>query len=139
MPVQALHHYTLRCPPGEVDALAAFYVRVIGLQLGDRPELPLPGAWLYAGGQPIVHIYANVDDQQARALGTSTGPLDHIAFRGENLAATRRHLRAVGCGFTEAPVPGRPLHQVFVRDPKGLKIELTFWMDQERAAGTADD
>lgn len=139
MPVQALHHYTLRCTPGEVEALAAFYVRVIGLQVGDRPLLPLPGAWLYAGGQPIVHIYANVDEQGARALGASTGPLDHISFRGENLAATRRHLRAIGCDFTEAPVPGRPLHQVFVRDPKGLKIELTFWMEQESAAGTADD
>jgi catechol 2,3-dioxygenase-like lactoylglutathione lyase family enzyme len=139
MPVQALHHYTLRCPPDEVDSLAGFYERVIGLQLGDRPELPLPGAWLYAGGQPIVHIYANVDAQQAAALGASTGRLDHISFRAENLAATRRHLRIVGCEFTEAPVPGRPLHQVFVRDPTGLKIELTFWMDEERMAGTSDD
>jgi catechol 2,3-dioxygenase-like lactoylglutathione lyase family enzyme len=139
MPAQALHHYTLRCSPDEVDALARFYTRVLGLELGDRPELPLPGAWLYAGGQPIVHIYANVDAREAAALGASTGPLDHIAFRFSNLAATRRHLRAVGCEFTEAPVPDRPLHQVFVRDPKGLKIELTFWMDEERAAGTFDD
>jgi catechol 2,3-dioxygenase-like lactoylglutathione lyase family enzyme len=139
MPVRSLHHYTLRCAPEDVDALAGFYTRVIGLQVGDRPELPLPGAWLYAGGQPIVHIYANVDAQQASALGTSTGPLDHIAFRGENLAATRRHLRAIGCDFAEAPVPQRPLHQLFVFDPKGLKIELTFWMDEERRAGTADD
>jgi catechol 2,3-dioxygenase-like lactoylglutathione lyase family enzyme len=139
MPVQALHHYTLRCMPDEVDALADFYTRVVGLVRGDRPLLPLPGAWLYAGGQPIVHLYANVDAQQAQALGTSTGPLDHISFRCKDLAAVRRHLRAVDCQFTEAPVPGRPLHQVFLRDPKGLKIELTFWMDEERREGTADD
>ncbi len=139
MSVRCLHHYTLRCPPDEVEALAEFYVRVIGLQRGDRPELPLPGAWLYAGGEPIVHIYANVDAQQASLLGESTGPLDHISFRSENLAGMRGHLRAIGCPFTEAPVPHRPLHQVFVRDPKGLKIELTFWMDDERRAGTADD
>jgi hypothetical protein len=32
---------------------------------------------------------------------------------------------------TEAPVPGWPLHQVFVHDPKGLKIEMTFDLTAE--------
>jgi hypothetical protein len=36
--------------------------------------------------------------------------------------------------FTEAPIPGWQIHQLFLRDPRGLKIEMTFWMDQEKGA-----
>jgi catechol 2,3-dioxygenase-like lactoylglutathione lyase family enzyme len=50
MPVAALHHYTIRCARGELDALNAFYTRVLGLEPGARPDIPAPGTWLYAGG-----------------------------------------------------------------------------------------
>ena len=36
--------------------------------------------------------------------------------------------------FDELPVPGWPLHQLFLRDPFGLKIELTFDLNEEAAA-----
>jgi hypothetical protein len=43
----------------------------------------------------------------------------------------REHLGALGVPFTEAPVPGWDMHQLFLHDPRGLKIELTFWLKQE--------
>ena len=61
-----------------------------------------------------------------------TGPLDHISFRAVDVEKTKAHLRAQGVEYTEAPIPGWPIHQVFLRDPKGLKIELTFFLDEER-------
>jgi catechol 2,3-dioxygenase-like lactoylglutathione lyase family enzyme len=60
-----------------------------------------------------------------------TGPLDHISFRAQGLDQTREHLRANGIAFDEAPVPEWPIHQLFLRDPKGIKIELTFWLEDE--------
>ena len=54
MPVTALHHFTIRCTPGELPPLVDFYTRVMRLEVGARPEIPAPGAWLYAQGQPIV-------------------------------------------------------------------------------------
>jgi len=57
--------------------------------------------------------------------------VDHISFRSRGLVEMREHLAAQGVTFAEAPVPGWPLHQVFVHDPRGLKIEMTFFMDQE--------
>lgn len=126
MPVSGLHHYTLRCAPHELPALHDFYTRIVGLEVGARPEIPAPGYWLAAGGQAIVHLYALLDDAAAPPAGWATGPLDHISFRAHGLAATRAHLQAQGVPFEEAPVPGWPLHQVFLRDPKGLKIEMTF-------------
>lgn len=131
MPVQALHHYTIRCAPSELDALLDFYTRVIGLKAGARPDIPAPGAWLYATDQPIVHLYAFIDKADPPRDGPVTGPLDHISFRSQGLKAMRRHLREQGVDFAEAPVPGWPLMQLFLHDPKGLKIEMTFWLEEE--------
>jgi catechol 2,3-dioxygenase-like lactoylglutathione lyase family enzyme len=35
-----------------------FYVGLLGLTVGHRPDLGFPGAWLYAGGpQAVLHMY----------------------------------------------------------------------------------
>jgi catechol 2,3-dioxygenase-like lactoylglutathione lyase family enzyme len=130
MPVTALHHYTIRCTPDELPPLVDFYTRVMRLQAGARPEIPAPGAWLYAEDQPIVHLYAHLSTPDA-AMEPVTGHVDHISFRAHGLKEMREHLDALGVAFTEAPIPGWQIHQLFLRDPRGLKIEMTFWMDRE--------
>lgn len=132
MPVSELNHFTIRCAPSELPALDDFYTRVMGLQKGRRPDIPAPGTWLYAGGVPIVHLYAIADEPEKR-LSPPTGPLDHIAFRGHDLEGTKTHLREHHVPYTQAPVPGWNIEQVFIQDPKGLKIEITFFMDEESA------
>lgn len=130
MPVAALHHFTIRCTPDELAPLVDFYTRVIRLELGARPVIPEPGAWLYAEGQPIVHLYAYLQTPEA-ATDPVTGHLDHISFRSRDLKEMREHLSALGVPFTEAPVPGWDMNQLFLHDPRGMKIELTFWLNQE--------
>lgn len=130
MPVTALHHFTIRCAPEELPQLVDFYVRVMRLTVGARPDIPAPGAWLYAEGQPIVHLYAHLAAPDAPAQ-PATGHVDHISFRSQGLAEVREHLRSQGIAFDEAPIPGWSIHQLFFKDPRGLKIEMTFWMDQE--------
>jgi len=128
VPVHALHHYTIRCTPDQLPPLVDFYTRVIRLGVGARPEIPIPGVWLYADGQPIVHLYAHratPDD------ATSTGALDHISFRSRGLAEMREHLAREGVAYAEAPIPGWDIHQLFLQDPLGLKIEMTFWLVEE--------
>ncbi|WP_077001828.1 VOC family protein [Variovorax sp. KK3] len=124
--VHGLHHFTLRCELEQLDALSDFYRRALGLEPGDRPALRFPGYWLYACGQPVVHLYAS-----GRAASPEAVALDHVSFRASGLAAARRRLAAEGIDYTEAPVPGWSLHQVFIRDPLGLKLELTFDMAEE--------
>ena len=43
-------------------------------------------------------------------------------------------LKSAGIAFTEAPIPGWAIQQLFLHDPRGLRIEMTFWMDQEEGA-----
>jgi catechol 2,3-dioxygenase-like lactoylglutathione lyase family enzyme len=136
MPVTALHHFTIRCTPAELPPLLDFYTRVMRLEVGARPEIPAPGAWLYAGGQPIVHLYAHLSRPDP-VFDPPTGPLDHISFRSRGLQEMREHLKAQGVPFAEAPVPGWELHQLFLHDPRGLKIEMTFWLKEEQAGASA--
>ena len=122
MHVGRLDHFTVRCRPQELEELRDFYVGVLGLVDGARPDFPFPGHWLYSEGRPIVHLAAVLDTRPAR----ETGPLDHIAFSGRRLDETVRRLKEQEIPFDERPVPGFPLHQVFFSDPQGLEIELTF-------------
>lgn len=128
MKIAGLHHYTLRCDEADLEGLKEFYRRALGLQPGPRPSLRYAGHWLYAGDQPVVHLYAS-----GRAPSPEAVALDHVSFRASGLAATRARLAELGIASTEAPVPGWTLHQVFIRDPLGLKVELTFDMAQEDA------
>lgn len=135
MQLHAIDHFTIRCHPDALDSLLTFYTRALNLKPGPRPDFDFPGHWLYAGAQPVVHLAANDRSGSPLTAGT-TGRLDHISFRTSGLAATRQRLAAENIPFAELPVPGMPLHQVFLNDPTGLKIELTFDA-AEHAAGTA--
>jgi catechol 2,3-dioxygenase-like lactoylglutathione lyase family enzyme len=120
MPVETLEHYTIRCR--DLEATRVFYENVLGLKAGPRPEFAFPGYWIYCAGAPMVHL---VGDGESKA-GQPTGALDHIAFRGIDLERTREHLHNMAVDFREAEVPGGRLHQIFLRDPDGIQIELNF-------------
>lgn len=62
-----------------------------------------------------------------------TTGLDHISFRASGLDEMRRHLQAQGVQVAEAPIPGWNIHQLFLHDPHGLKIEMTFWLADEKS------
>ena len=126
MPVEMLEHYTIRC--ADLEATRDFYRDVLGLAVGARPNFPFKGYWLYLGGVAIVHL---VDAAQSELRDGphgkgDTAALDHIAFRGIDLEATRATLKRHACDFRENEVPGARIHQIFVPDPDGILIELNF-------------
>ena len=43
----ALNHYSIRTL--NVEQTRRFYVDVLGLTVGPRPNFPFPGIWLYRG------------------------------------------------------------------------------------------
>ena len=129
MSVSALDHYTIRCVPADLPPLLDFYTQALGLVPGDRPVMPFPGYWLYSGDRAVVHLFAN---QTERASG-STGSVDHISFKAHDLPGTQAGLRAKAIAFEEMALPDHELHQIFLRDPFGLKVELTFYLGEERA------
>ncbi len=130
--VSAIHHYTIGCAPTDLPVLFAFYTGTLGLRDGYRPDLRHPGYWLYAGEHAIVHLNALLTATPPRL-----GPVDHIALKAHGLAATREGLRHAQVPFSETPLRGTRLHQLFLQDPLGLRVELNFDVDAEaeREAG----
>ncbi|HYP81802.1 VOC family protein [Variovorax sp.] len=116
----------------------AFWTGVIGLREVARPDFGYPGAWLACGqpgGQAIIHIYAG-----GPALGgAATVPLGSAAIDHVSLACSGYHayiarFRAAGLAWREFLVPGTSLWQLFVYDPSGVQLELTFEGALERGA-----
>ncbi|MCZ6474306.1 MAG: VOC family protein [SAR324 cluster bacterium] len=127
MELQFIDHFTLSVRPHELEPLRAFYTETFGLEEGARPDFKFPGHWLYLGGRPVVHLAANLPEEFEVPDGSmATGKFNHVSFRCKNVEKTRERLKEQGLKFREAPVPGFPLHQIFLHDPAGLMIELTF-------------
>ena len=122
MPVEMLDHYTINT--ADVDTSVSFYVDVLGLRLGERPPFTFPGAWLYCGEKPVVHLVGDVFRGVA-----DTGSIDHIAFRASGVDDYTRRLDEREIPYRQRQVPDMPLRQVFLDDPDGVTIELNFWQE----------
>jgi catechol 2,3-dioxygenase-like lactoylglutathione lyase family enzyme len=131
MGVSRLEHVNIRC--ANTRATRDFYVELIGLTEGPRPDFPFRGHWLYLGGVPVVHLMEAADraaswarEDAAADDRPGSGRLDHVAFRGEDFEAMRDKFKAAGVAFREKVVPGDSLRQLFVPDPEGVLVELNF-------------
>ncbi|HJM61893.1 MAG TPA: VOC family protein [Alphaproteobacteria bacterium] len=129
MPVTALDHVTIVTK--DLDASRAFYIGLLGLEeVAWRPDFPFDGAWLKVGPNAVVHLMATNRD-----IGDgNTQPFDHFALKVENINDTRHVLDEAGLSYREAN-PASHIHQIFVDDPDGVTVELSFNTDQERAEG----
>lgn len=121
MALTRLDHFTILC--ADLARSRAFYSDVLGLVDGERPPFDFPGAWLYVGDRPVVHLVGGSNDKGVH----ETGSVDHVAFAGEDVAEMRARLTARNVKFEERKVPGRPLRQIFVHDPDGVQIEINFF------------
>jgi len=113
----------------DLERTRRFYIEVLGLKEGNRPPFSRPGAWMYLGERALVHI------STGRAPATQgSDAFDHIAFKASDLRGMREHLKQHGVVFSEFSVPDRELHQLFLRDPEGMQIELLFSGEDARLA-----
>lgn len=127
-----LSHYNVRTL--DWNATRDFYVKVLGLREGDRPEFPFPGHWLYCGEQDVLHI-TGIDKNSTGAqdyLGDRAGELhgggaiDHVAFTAKDAVAMGKHFKQLGIEARHRRVPNMDLYQIFINDPNGITVELNF-------------
>lgn len=121
MPIDGFQHVNIRTT--DLERARDFYVRALGLRIGDRPPFTSVGYWLYLGDQPVVHL-VQLAAGETREAGS--GRLDHVAFHGIDLDGTRAALTAADIPFRETVVPRDQTVQIFIHDPDGLKIEINF-------------
>ena len=120
--LKALDHATFRS--ADLSRTLDFYERLLGLQAGPRPPFGVPGLWLYASGQAVLHVL------EGRPAGN--GPLDHVAFQACRRANVTTTLEAAGVPFDLYATPDGSALQMFLRDPDGTRIELVFHEREDR-------
>jgi catechol 2,3-dioxygenase-like lactoylglutathione lyase family enzyme len=121
--IQAMNHVTVLAQ--DLGATVDFYVSLLGLRQGPRPDLGFPGAWLYAGEQAVLHVVAGRPLPEPRA-----GVIDHVAFSARGLAQVKAGLEARGLPITLRRLPGSGAWQLFCHDPNGARVELDFDADE---------
>ena len=131
MAITALNHVNIVTE--DVEATTRFFADIIGLEDGDRPPFEFPGAWLYCGGEAVIHL-VGVDNQPEQGTGT----IDHVAFEANGITDMVKDLEARDIPFQVRDVPGREIRQVFLHDPNGVKIELNFRGDEVLKAREAE-
>ena len=142
MLINSLDHCSIRTT--KLQETRDFFVDILGLEDGKRPDFPFPGAWLYTDSTAVVHLIGvDPDDpsglQQhlggeipAEALQGS-GAFDHIAFRVNDPGLLIDRLKKHGYTYRERQVPNMNLFQIFVEDPNSITIELNYWGENESA------
>jgi catechol 2,3-dioxygenase-like lactoylglutathione lyase family enzyme len=105
-----------------------FYVDVIGLSEGWRPDFDFEGHWLYAGDAPILHLMVSEEGSVTNdgGISSTTGHLDHIALTAADLTAVESRLVELGQVYKKKLIPGFNVTQLFLHDPIGLGVELNF-------------
>jgi catechol 2,3-dioxygenase-like lactoylglutathione lyase family enzyme len=116
-----LDHVNVRT--GRLDEMRKWYVDVLGMTDGWRPPFPFPGAWLYAGDDPIVHLVGVDSTPDAHEDDIR---LEHFALRGDDLEALRTRIKSANLDCREVRVPGTDLLQLNIYDPDGNHIHIDF-------------
>ncbi len=126
--IRDINHVNIRTP--DVSATKAFFIDVLGLEEGWRPGVSTTGAWLYAGGRPLIHL-SQAPEGATRAGGAG---IDHFAFSIEDFDAMKARLDALGTPYKEVAFDDViRIRQLNVFEPGGVKIELN-WSRDTRAA-----
>lgn len=117
--IHGMNHFTVLS--SDLNRSKKFYVELLGLKEGYRPEFSFPGAWLYVDGQPILHIMAGRPMPEKPA-----GVIDHMAFTASDLQDMVDKLKQWGIHYELHRLKGLEIWQLFFHDPDGAKIELDF-------------
>ena len=113
-----------------------FYVDLLGLKDGYRPDFPFPGHWLYLNEDDkaaCIHLAMRKQgDGQDYYIGkknnvkSGSGAIDHVAFNCEDIDSMKEMFDNKSIEYTHRKVPGFPLEQIFVDDPDGVKVCLLY-------------
>ena len=122
MQITRLHHVNIRTT--QLQAIIDWYTQCLGLRLGDRPDFPFGGAWLYAGDIAVVHLI-EVDDTAAIGAEASL-KLEHFAFKADGMEAFEARLKPRDEPFRRGEITSLGLAQYNIWDPDGNHIHVDF-------------
>ena len=120
-------HINISASVEHMETLKDFYAEVLDLNAGPRPELPLPGYWLYHADcdSALIHMIEGPHHKPPQM-----SHLDHVAFRVSSLDNIRNRLdeRELEYGYIKLEDFG--IEQINFLDPAGIKIEINCYLEK---------
>lgn len=105
-----------------LEATKGFYINILGMQLDvNRPPFEFEGIWLSLNKRAVVHIIV----KKTHEIKNTKPTLDHIAFKANNIKNIKKNLQKYSISYEEKFTPDNKIHQIFIRDPNNIKIELS--------------
>lgn len=120
--ITGFNHFNLTAERRLLDELREFYIEIVGLEPGARPPFTKFGYWLYAGGQPVLHLTEALPHEAPHLNTVST--FNHAAFSCTDLDEVTARLLTHGIAHQLGDVPQSGGRQLFFRDPAGNGVEL---------------
>lgn len=128
MLINDLFHIAIKSP--NLEATRKFYVDILGMEIAERPEMGFPGYWFKQktpNGHAIIHVYGGWAAKEADGTTTTgTGAIDHLAITAVGFDEIREQVKTHGLDWRENIIPAIGLWQIFVHDPSGVMLELSF-------------
>ena len=127
MQLKKLDHVNVRT--ANLKAMVDWYTNILGMQSGDRPNFAFPGAWMYVGDEPVVHL---VGVKGAAGAGSEGDlKLEHFALSAPGMQDFEDRLTAAGEKFAKREVPDIGIMQFNIWDPDGNHIHIDFTLANE--------
>ena len=121
--ILSINHIQLVAEKNLVIQLRDFYCNVVGLTEGFRPAFERFGFWLYIGNQDVLHL---ITPKEGDSRSMQKSSYDHVAFKASHYEDVLKKLQGLNIPFEEKPIPGMSVHQIFLKDPAGNRVELNF-------------
>lgn len=117
-----LDHITIRTT--DLNASRDFFESFFDLIVRPRPRAiqHIPGYWLFAGNEPIVHLIGSVGSGFER----SANAIDHVALRIDDYADFRTRLDDSNIPYSTMELPELNERRLFLRAPGGPLIEAVY-------------
>jgi len=124
-----LDHMNISATLELMETLKDFYCDALGFRVGPRPDVPIPGYWLYPGDgdQALIHL---IESNQHQPPNWSH--LDHVAFQVPAIAPVKAALESRDIPFGHLLLPDFGLEQIQFTDPAGIKIEINAYSATDR-------
>lgn len=128
--IKQLDHVNVRT--ADLNGMIKWYGEMLGMHPGDRPDFPFPGAWLYVGDHPVIHL---VGVDAVPGSDPADLKLEHFALSATGIAGLLESAKAADARYDVRKVPGFPIVQVNLWDPDGNHIHIDFDAAEAEAAG----
>ena len=126
--MSGIFHNAIRAT--SMDATRNFYTRVLDMVVDDnRPKVTIPGFWLRAAlpdSPPTLHIFGEEHAELDGVIPTGGGAVHHLALYCKGYHAMIGKLNRLELSWHAAVHQGARAWQIFVYDPNGIMLELSF-------------